>query len=232
MPTNNTALLTTSLIVILLLALLANYYIHKQQQLRLQRALMARKLKHEMEQVLNALATLKQLDCPASVIGLFNNYVMNSLAKLSRLNPEQGMIEQLRSQTGIIAEQTTVLNLEHQAAMKQAHSAIRFAIRFSHQRRNAGDISSIQCSEISSQLQWLDSKIEIDTHINAGKRLLENDKPAVATSRFKHAKTVIAHLPRRDPRRQELITEINQLIAQALPFSTEAMKGSDQPEAG
>lgn len=232
MVTNDTAILTASLVIILILALLANYYIYKQQQRKLQRALMSRKIKHEMEQILDVLATLKRLPCPATVINLLNEHVVKGLAKLNRLKPETGMIGQLQSQTGVLADSNAPLNLEGEKAMRQAHSAIQFTIRFCYQRRNAGDISALQCNEASTQLQWLDSQIEIETHINSGKRLLENDKLAVAVSRFKHAKTFIIRLSAKNPHRQELIIEINKLIAQALPFSTDKSTSGNASKAG
>ncbi|MEH6651289.1 MAG: hypothetical protein V7707_14780 [Motiliproteus sp.] len=224
MPQYNTATITVSLMIILIIALLVNYYFHQLQERKRQRALLARKIKSETEKILEALTTLNQLQCPAAVIKLFNDEVVKAITKLNNLNPEVDMIEQIESQNRVAGNPTESLNLENDRSMKQAHVAIRFAIRFVHKRRSVGELSSILCDEYSAQLQWLDSKIEIDTHIGAGKRMLENDKPAVAISRFKHAKSVIAHLPPRDPRRQDLVDEINQLIAQALPFSTNEMK--------
>ena len=236
MFSDNAPLLMIILVTILVAALLANYLVHQQQERKLQRALLSKKLRIEAEKLLDALATLKQIDCPRAVIELLNQEVVAILDKISRLKPEAGMMEQLQSQTSNTAAQAESLNLENDRAMKQAHAAVRFAIRFVHQRRSSGALSSIKCDEISRELQWLDSKIEIDTHINIGKRLLETDKPAVATSHFKQAKAFIARLHHNDPNRPELMAQINDLIAEALPFGTQARQnkdsGQNKSEAG
>ncbi|MEH6471834.1 MAG: hypothetical protein V7752_11335 [Halopseudomonas sp.] len=230
MASENTSLLMISLVAILIIALLANYYVHQHQEQKLQRALLAKKLRFEAEKLLDALTILKQLQCPRSVIDLLNSEVAEILGKLNQLRPQSSVIEQIQSQIPMGTGESQSLNLENDSAMKKAHTAIHFAIRFAHQRRSHGALSGIKCDELSRELQWLDSKIEIDTHINAGKRLLESDKPAVATSRFKQAKTVIGRLPHKEPHRQELMTQINELIVQALPFGTQAMDAKKQTE--
>ncbi|MEH6822886.1 MAG: hypothetical protein V7629_03105 [Motiliproteus sp.] len=229
MSLENSPVLVISLVAILLIALLINYYVHQQQQQRLQRALLAKKLRTGAGQLLDALTTLKQLSCPKTVIDLLNDEAVRMLGKLAQLSPQSGVIEQLQSQTPMGSGQLQSLNLDNDSAMKKAHSAIRFAVRFIHQRRSLGGLSSIQCDELSKELLWLDSKIEIDTYMDTGKRLLNSDKPAVAISRFKQAKYVIARLPHKDPHRPRLMAEINQLIAQTLPFGTSAASPETPP---
>ncbi len=229
MSLENSPVLVISLVAILLIALLINYFVHQQQEQRLQRALLAKKLRTGAGQLLDALTTLKQLSCPKTVIDLLNNEAVRMLDKLAQLSPQSGVIEQLQSQTPTGTGHAQSLNLENDSAMKKAHSAIRFAVRFIHQRRSLGGLSSIQCDELSKELIWLDSKIEIDTHMDSGKRLLDSDKPAVAISRFKLAKNVIARLPYKDSHRQQLMTDINQLIAQTLPFGTAAAAPETPP---
>tara|TARA_R110001583_G_scaffold24026_3_gene88065 strand:+ start:2989 stop:3687 length:699 start_codon:yes stop_codon:yes gene_type:complete len=230
MSSENSTVLVICLVAILLIALLVNYYVHQMQQQKLQRTLLVKKLRFEAGHILDALATLKQLQCPAEAIALLNKGVIEILEKLTRLKPQSGMIEQIQSQIPTAAGQQQSLNLENDSAMKKAHSAIRFAIRFVHQRRSLGALSGIQCDEITKQLQWLDSKIEIDTHIELGNRLLSNDKKAVAISKFKQAKGVIARLPHKNPQKTELMTEINQRIAQALPFATPTIAAETKTE--
>lgn len=231
MPSENASVLVISLVAILLIALLINYYAHQQQEQRLQRALLAKKLRFEAGQLLDALATLKQLSCPKTVIDLLSDMAVRMLGKLAYLCPQSGVIEQLQSQTPMGSEHSLGFNLENDSSIKKAHSAIRFAVRFVLQCRNQGELSSIKYDEISKELLWLDSKIDIDAHMNAGKRLLKSDKPAVATSRFKQAKNVIARLPHKNPHRQQLMSEINQLIAQTLPFGTAAAPTETPPAA-
>lgn len=216
----NTSLLIITLVSILLIAMSANYYIYQQQERNRQRSMLAKKLRHDAEQLLDTLTILKQLQCPKSVIDLLNNEVVDMLGKIAQLKPQSGVIEQLQSQIPIAPEQPQNLNLDNENAMKQAHSAIRATIRFIHQRRSLGALSSIKCDEFTQALQWLDSKIEIETHTDTGKRLLNSDKPVLAISRFKLAKHAIARLPYKEPQRQILMEEINQLIAQTLPFGT------------
>ena len=222
-------LLMVVLVTILVIALGANFYFHQQQERKLQRNLLSRKLKNEADKVLTALATLKQINCPPEALNVLNGEVASILTQLSRIKPESGIIDQIQSQTGINTD-PLALNLEHPDSMKKAHESIRFAIRFMHQRRSLGALSALKCEEICRELQWLDSQIEIDTHMNAGKRLLESDKAAVATSRFKQAKNFIAKLPHNDARRPTLMIEVNELIAQALPFGTEALKKNNPDE--
>jgi len=222
MSSQNTTLLLISLVSILLIALLVNYFIYQQQERTRQRSILAKKLRYDAGQLLDTLSTLKQLQCTQPVIDLLNNEVVEMLSKLAQLSPKSTMIEQIQSQIPMAAEDAGSLNVENDSSMKKAHAAIRFAIRFVHQRRSLGGLSSIKCDEISRELQWLDSKIDIDTHIAVGKRLVSSDKAVLATSRFKLAKNVIARLPHKDPRRQELLNEINELIAEALPFATPA----------
>ncbi|WP_133297380.1 hypothetical protein [Motiliproteus coralliicola] len=218
----NAPLLVVVLVAILLVALLANYLVYRRQERALQRALKLKQLRLEAEKVLEALAVLNQIDCPKPARELLNQEVVRLLEQISRIKPEAGMLEQLRSQSDTIVGDSGSLNLENERAMKQAHAAIRFAIRFANHRRSIGALSSLQCDELSGELQRFDYQIEIDTHLGIGKRLLESDKPAVATTHFKQAKSFISRLHHQNPQRRELLEQVNELIAQALPFGTQA----------
>ncbi|WP_421863870.1 hypothetical protein [Motiliproteus sp.] len=224
MFSENAPLLVVALVTILLVALLANYLVYRRQERALQRAIKLQQLRIEAEKVLDSLSILNQIDCPKSARELLNQEVVRLLEQISRLKPEAGMLDQLRSQSDAGAGDSGTLNLENERAMKQAHGAIRFAIRFANHRRSIGALSALQCDELSNELQRFDYQIEIDTHLTIGKRLLDSDKPAVATTHFKQAKSFISRLHHQNPQRRELLEQVNDLIAQALPFGTQARK--------
>ncbi|MFT6915962.1 MAG: hypothetical protein ACJAWL_002279 [Motiliproteus sp.] len=220
MSSENNALLLLSLVALLLIALSVNYVIYQQQERHRQRFILAKKIRRDAELLLDTLRTLKQLQCPKPVIELLNNEVVDMLGKLARLNPQSGVIEQLQSQIPRAPEQAQSLDLKNDSTLKSAQNTIRFTLGFIQRRRSLGAVSRLKCNELSRELQWLSSEIEIETHTETGKQLLKSDKAVLAVSRFKLAKSIIAHLSHKEPRRQILMDEINQLIAQATVFGT------------
>lgn len=223
MTADNAALLVGILTTILVLALSVNYFYHKKQVDKQERRLKARKLQLETEKLLEALSTLKLIDCPADIIQLLSDQVTLLLTRLGQLKPEQGVMNKLQSQSSF-GDEGGPLNLENESSMTRIHNALSFAIRFAHQNRGKGNLSEFRCDELCRELQWLDKKLEIDVHFKVGKRMLEADKPAVALSHFKNAQTFIRKLPYNSPERLPLLTEANELIAQALPFGNESLE--------
>ncbi|MFT5722712.1 MAG: hypothetical protein ACI9W6_003047 [Motiliproteus sp.] len=220
MSEENSSLLLLSLVAILVIALSVNYSIYQRQERNRQRAILVKKVRYDAEQLLETLSILKHLQCPKPVLALLNNEVVDILARLARLKPQSGVIEQLQSQIPRAPEQPQSLDLENASTLKKAQNAIRITIRFIHQLRSRGALSSLKCDELSKELQWFSSKIEIDTHTDAGTQFLKSDKAVLAVSRFKLAKGIIARLSHKEPKRQILMDEINQLIAEASVFGT------------
>ncbi len=224
----NTTFLPSILISALIIAMLLYYFFNRQQQRGLQHALTAQHLKQQAAQLLNALAILKQLECPATLNELLNQEALQLLTQIDRLNPAIGLIEKLHKQSRIGAVPQQRIHLDSDRSLQKAQLAIRFAGHYIRQRRNSGSIPKAAYDEARRQLQWLDGKTLIDTHIKIGKRLLDNNKPIVATRRFRRAKTAIGRLSS-TPYRQQRMSQVNQLIEQSITLGSEQSRRHRQP---
>ncbi|WP_210394868.1 hypothetical protein [Motiliproteus sediminis] len=193
-----------------------NYYYHQREQQERLRQQRSRQLKKEIQQTVDALTALRTVETPAEILSLLSDHSAQLIGQLAKLNPASGVIDQLRSQNNAPATQQPPAVGLH--SVKLVQSAIRVALTIMRRQQQHGRLTPLQLAEHSKELAWLHSASEANIYINEGRRLLENDKRALAISHFKHAKTLISKVSSKEQRRQPKLVEINQLLDDANPF--------------
>ncbi len=204
---------------LLLLALGGNYYLHRREVLEKARKQLIQKIKTETEQILSALITLKQINCDPRVIEFLSNHSAHQLERMRALDPESGLMEQLTGPTANNSKGSTppppILS---KRAINNAQNNIRYTGTLLQQLTNDGKIPPAVYGELRREMIWQYCKVEIDAHLTMGKKMLNSKKISIAASHFKQARSTLSRVSSKDPRRIEVLAEIDDLAKQATPF--------------
>ncbi len=204
---------------LLLCALGGNFYLHRKEALEKSRKQLIQNIKIETEQILSALITLKQIHCDPRVIEFLSSHSAHQLERMRTLDPNSGLMEQLTGPTASNSKGSTPAPpILSKRAISHAQSNIRYTGTLLQQLTNDGKIPPAIYGELRREMIWQYCKVEIDAHMNMGKKMLNSKKISVAASHFKHARSTLSRISSKDPRRNEILAEIDELAKQATPF--------------
>lgn len=227
MQSSNPLILLIILIAILVTALAINYHFHQREQAKLQRQQRSRQLKKDIQQTVDSITALRGANAPAAITNRLTEHAARLINQLAEVNPAAGVVDQLRSRSDQESPAPIASGLH---SVQLVQSAIRVTLSILRQQQQFGQITPLEVAEFSKELAWLHIACEADLYTTEGKKLMENGKPALAISHFKHAKTVIAKASSKEPRRNEKLQELRELLDQANPFKSAPSK--PQPEQG
>lgn len=232
MANSNTLLLIICLLLILVTTLGVNYFFHQKEQERLRRRQLAKQLRREIEQTLDALLILKNRTGPAGIRELLSDYSTELIGRLRALNPKSDIMQQLQSQKeGGLGDGGGSLNNAN--TIQRTQAGIRNAIKTLATLQQRGKLTPLTFGEYRHELLWLHCQVETDAYIEQAKRFAATKKTALAMSHLKHAKITVTKAVTRDPRKQEKINEINQLYDEVNPYKkTPSAPGPASAETG
>lgn len=210
-----------TMLLVLVLALGINYYFYKKQEEYERRRLKSKQLQKQIKETLETLSVLKQTGCDPRIITALNDYSLSLFKRLLQISPNPTAVDQLEKSRG--QSQTLPINLKGNSGIKLAQHAIRATRTLCNRMRQEGVLPLPAYVEFSNELNWLHGTIEADAHISQAQKLAENKK-TVALAHCKQARMAVNKIPGREPRKQDKIKEISELVKKLeqpkMPVST------------
>ncbi|MEH6626243.1 MAG: hypothetical protein V7739_07360 [Motiliproteus sp.] len=218
MNPDNQILLISILLAVLISALGINYFFHSRQQAEINRRLLSKQIKIQIELILDVLTVLKQTTCSPHLVSALTDHSIELIGRLKRLNPASDITDQLQGNFAVATTPALVIHSER--GIQQAQRSIQDGSKLLRSLKQQGRLTPLQFSEFSQELSWIHCLIEADAHVEHGKKLLENNKNNVAIAHFKQAKTAVTKLGGTHSGKVQKTEEINKLISDAKPAET------------
>ena len=227
-----------SLVVLLIAAVAGSTYAHYRQRAYVQRQQQVQYLRRHAEHYNEVASALAAMTTKREIAQLFNKFTVAYYEQILQIDPEaQFIVAALESakafgqQGGEQRAEGEGTTFNSEAEIARAQSYLNQAERLLRSMRDKGDIPSAVFDSYHQELRWLYLRCEVDSLINQGHLATQRKDRIKSLAFYQKAQNILKKSALADPRRQQLIKDIAQMLAKSEPSEEPPAPTSQRPAA-
>lgn len=199
-------------------ALLVSHIITSREQYNQSLDVRLKWLKEQAQHTLNALATLKELNCRGDIIDKINQHALALIEEIAVLAPESDLMTEI-SRVKDTTDRTRAKPdaFTNDRSIRKAQIYIKFAEKLIMDMAEKRTMTLQLAQTYQNELYWLNICMVADAQLHQGKELMHQGEKISALTYFKHAKAMLVRAGVSAQLKQLRLQQVQNLIDQLQP---------------